>query len=176
MASLGFCLMYLGIPLFPSASFLKYDAGDVPVILMAFAAGPAAGVTVAALKCLLFLVLQGGVEAYVGAPLSFAWGAVFAWTAGTIYRRQKTRRQAIGALLVGSLMASASLVGLNAWILPWYLALVTQGPPRPVPPSLLLGVILPFNLLKGALSSLLCFAIYKRLSPLLKDESQVPPN
>jgi riboflavin transporter len=169
MASLGFCLMLLGLPLLPSAEYLKYDAGDVPVMLMAFAAGPTAGIMVAALKCALFVLVRGGFESYVGAPLSFAWGALFAGSAGAIYRLRKNRTQAIVALVAGTLTSSVGLVLINAWLLPWYLNLLSPGSGTQVSLRLLIGIILPFNLLKGSLSSLLCFAVYKRLSPLLKE-------
>lgn len=167
LSSLGLCLMFLGFPLLPAAPYLKYDPGDVPVLIAAFALGPGAGVGVAALKSALFaLVGGGGLESLVGAPLSFLWGASCALVAGGLYRRRKTRSQAILGLVLGSLAAAVTLSAANLLVLPWFLG-------QPVSPTFVLQVIVPFNLVKGALSSSLCFVVYKRVAPVLKAHALV---
>ncbi len=169
MAALGFVLMsMLQVPLFPSAPFLQYDAGDIPILIAAFALGPWMGVAAAAVKNVLFLVFHMSPETWVGAPMNFLAGGTFALVAGSLYWLRKTKTRAVLSLGAGVAVSTAVMLGANLLVLPWFMAIFFPGVPFGTTQALLIGTILPFNLLKGGLNAVLCFLVYKRVSPILK--------
>lgn len=169
LSAVGLCLMLLvEVPLFPSAPYLKYDAGDLPVLIGAFALGPASGVAIALLKNLLYLLVRGTPETwFIGAPMNLLAGASFAWVAGHVYSTRKTKARAVAALVLGGLVSTAVMLVANGLVLPIVLRTFLDAPVD-VSMHLLLTVIVPFNLMKAAINGVLVFFVYKRVSPVLK--------
>ncbi|MBQ2223839.1 MAG: ECF transporter S component, partial [Oscillospiraceae bacterium] len=179
--AVAFVLMYVEFPI-PALipSFIKLDVSDLPELLVAYALGPIWGVVVTLLKNLLFSVFHGTSSAYVGELCNFLLGSVFSFTAGLFYHRHKSRRTALfGAVLGAVLMALISLP-INYFIVyPAYV--VVYKLPMDVIISMYQAILptadnlikclaifnIPFTFFKGMLDVLLCFLIYKPLSPLL---------
>ena len=181
LSAVAFILMFIEFPI-PALipSFVKMDISDLPELLAAFSLGPIYGVAVTFLKNLLHIVFKGTTSAYVGELCNFLLGAVFSMAAGFIYQRKKSRKSAlIGAVVGAALMAIVS-VPLNYFVVyPAYV--VCYGMPLeaiigmyqailPSSDSLIKCLTIfnmPFTFCKGMLDVLLCFLIYKPLSPLL---------
>ncbi|MBQ1742549.1 MAG: ECF transporter S component [Oscillospiraceae bacterium] len=181
LSAVAFVLMYVEFPI-PALipSFIKLDVSDLPELLAAYALGPIWGVVVTLLKNLLFSVFHGTSSAYVGELCNFLLGSVFSFTAGLFYHRHKSRRTALfGAVLGAVLMALISLP-INYFIVyPAYV--VVYKLPMDVIISMYQAILptadnlikclaifnIPFTFFKGMLDVLLCFLIYKPLSPLL---------
>ena len=181
LSAVAFVLMFIEFPI-PTLipSFVKLDISDLPELLAAFSMGPLYGVAVTLVKNLLFILLHGTSSAYVGELFNFLMGSVFAFSAGFIYQRKKSRKSAlIGAVVGAALMAIVS-VPLNYFVVyPAYV--VCYGMPLeaiigmyqailPSSDSLIKCLTIfnmPFTFCKGMLDVLLCFLIYKPLSPLL---------
>ncbi|HEY8346001.1 MAG TPA: ECF transporter S component [Symbiobacteriaceae bacterium] len=168
MGSMGFMLMYFGeiqIPFF--ADFLKYDPGDIPAMVTAFTMGPGAGVAVQAIKSGLFWLSGKSTAGVVGVLANFFAGASLVLTAG-IVRRLLSRADRrswmwdLVAVACGTVVMSALMIPANALVVyplwGWSGAAAWKG-------ALLIST--PFNLFKGALSSALSLAFYRRLEPLL---------
>ena len=181
LSAVAFILMFIEFPI-PALipSFVKMDVSDLPELLAAFSLGPIYGVAVTFLKNLLHIVFKGTTSAYVGELCNFLLGAVFSLVAGFIYQRKKSRKSAlIGAVVGAALMAIVS-VPLNYFVVyPAYV--VCYGMPLeaiigmyqailPSSDSLIKCLTIfnmPFTFCTGMLDVLLCFLIYKPLSPLL---------
>lgn len=180
MGAVGFVLMLLEFPLpMLIPAFIKLDFSELPAIITAFAFGPAYGVLVCLIKNLLHLFVSG--SAGVGELSNFLLGAVFTFTAGMVYKRRKTRKNAfLGALLGAVLMAVFSVVSNYFVVYPAYVVLYGMpmeaiiGMYRAILPFAdtlikdLLIFNLPFTFLKGMIDTAICFLVYKRLSPILK--------
>ena len=181
LSAVAFILMFIEFPI-PALipSFVKMDVSDLPELLAAFALGPLYGVAVALVKNALHILIKGTSSAYVGELCNFTLGAVFALTAGLIYRVKKNRAGALLGSIAGAALMALLSVPLNFFIVyPAYV--VCYGMPMeaiigmyqqilPTADSLLkcLAVFnLPFTFVKGLLDVALCFLIYKPLSPLL---------
>ena len=132
------------------------------------------------MKNLLFILLHGTSSAYVGELFNFLMGSVFAFSAGFIYQRKKSRQSALIGSIVGAALMALISVPLNYFVVyPAYV--VCYGLPleaiigmyqaiRPSTNGLLECLVvfnMPFTFCKGMLDVLLCFLIYKPLSPLL---------
>lgn len=181
LSAVAFVLMFFDFPLpMLIPSFIKMDFSDLPALLGAFALGPAYGVIISLLKNILHILIKGTSTACVGELSNFLLGAVFSFTAGMIYKKIRTRKGALlGAFVGAAAMALVSVpsnyfvtypayslfYGLSIEaILQMYQAIV------PSVDSILECLVLfnlPFTFVKGMLDVVLCFLIYKPLSPLL---------
>lgn len=181
LSAVAFALMFIEFPI-PALipSFVKLDISDLPELLAAFALGPIYGVAVTFLKNLLFSLLHGTSSAYVGELFNFLMGSVFAFSAGLIYQLKKSRKSALIGAIVGAVLMAVLSVPLNYFVVyPAYV--VCYGLPLeaiigmyqailPSADSLIKCLTIfnmPFTFFKGMLDVLLCFLIYKPLSPLL---------
>lgn len=173
-------LMLLEMPLWFAPSFYKLDFSEIPVLIGAFALGPIAGMTIEFIKILLNFVLNGTVTGGVGEIANFLIGCALIVPAGYIYKQNKTTRNAIIGMFVGTI--TLILVGalLNYYLLLPVYAKVFGAPiqafidmgnalnPYIVDlKTFVLYAVVPFNLLKGIVISALTVLIYKRISPIL---------
>ena len=158
--------------------FYTIDFSEVVVLLAGFALGPLSAVAVEALKILLNLLLNGTTTMGIGELANFLMGCSFVVTASFIYHKNKTRKQALIGMVVGviALCLVASL--LNYFVLlPIYAyffnipinALLAQSPIEVNNMfTFIIIAVVPFNIVKGGLSSLLVFLVYKKITPILK--------
>lgn len=153
-------LLLIRIP-FPPAPFLVYDPADVPIYITAFAYGPVEGLIVTLVVCLLQAFGLGGDGLY-GFLMHFVATGIVAVIIGLIYRRNKTRKTAIRALIIGVIVAVAVMCVMNLIVTPIYM-----GAPRSAVVAMIPTIIIPFNLLKAGVNSLITFLLYKRISGIL---------
>ena len=185
-SALAGVLMFIEIPLFFAPSFYKIDLSEIPVLICTFYLGPVAGVAAELLKVMVKLLLKGTSTAFVGDFANFAVGCSFVLPASMIYHARPGRRTALVGMLTGTLVMTVFGSALNAvYLLPKFAALYGMpmeaiiGMGTKINPSitsvttLVLFAVVPFNLLKGVIDSLLTFLLYKRISPILHrgDES-----
>ncbi len=176
LSVLAFVLMQfeLILPIFPS--FLKIDVSDLPALIGAFAMGPFAGIAIEAVKNLLHLMqtTTGG----VGELANFVIGCSLAVPAAIIYKKHKSKKSAIVGLTVGTI--AMTIVGALAnyfVMIPFYTAFMpidaiielgTIINPNIISvETLVLFGIVPFNIFKGIVLSVLTLLLYKRISPIL---------
>lgn len=177
-AAIAFLLSFFdfNIPIFPV--FLKLDFADLPALILTFVCGPAAGILVQLIRNALHLFISstGGVGELANALV----GCTLVGTAGYVYLRrpQGSRRLAI-PLFTGTVsMPIIALLANYYLLLPLFslflpLDEIFRMSSRFLPfihdiPTFLLFVILPFNLLKGLLISLLFYYLYGKLRPFLQ--------
>ena len=157
-------LLIVRIP-FPPAPFLVYDPADVPIYITAFAYGPAAGLIVTLVVCLIQAFMLGGDGLY-GFLMHFVATGIVAVVIGLMYKNNKTRKRAITALITGVIVATAVMCVMNLIVTPLYM-----GAPRAAVVAMLPTAIIPFNLLKAGLNAVLTFILYKRVSGFLHREA-----
>jgi riboflavin transporter FmnP len=176
-ATLAGVLMLVEIPLFFAPSFYKIDLSEIPVLICTFYLGPVAGVAAELLKVMVKLLLKGTSTAFVGDFANFAVGCALVLPASIIYHVKKTKKGAVIALIAGTLCMTVFGSAFNAfYLLPKFSqlfgmpmeAIIGMGSAvnssiRSVG-TLVLFAVVPLNLLKGAVVSLLTFALYKRVS------------
>ncbi|MDR3331042.1 MAG: ECF transporter S component [Synergistaceae bacterium] len=170
-------LMFLdfAVPIFPT--FLKMDLSDVPALMAAFAIGPGAAIAVEFIKNAVNIAYThtGG----IGELANFLIGISFAVPAGIIYKRRRTRGgacigMASGVIAMSVVAAVANylvLVPLYSRIIPldtMINAYMAINPYANTLGKVILMSIVPFNLCKGVVVSLITFALYKRISPIVK--------
>lgn len=181
LGAIAVVLMLFDIPLPFAPSFYKIDFSEVPILVGCFAMGPAAGALIELVKIVLNLVINGTDTAFVGEIANLIIGCALCVPAGIAYRRKKTKKGALIGMGVGILCMTVLGCFINAYILlPTYAAafnmpidsLVAMGTAVNANIQSLFTFVIfavaPFNLLKGALVSLIVLCIYKKISPILK--------
>lgn len=147
------------VPLIPAVPFLEYDPADIPILIGAMAYGPVAG--------LILTVIASVIQGITVSAASGPWGilmhiiatGVLVVVASTIYKFRRTRGGAIVGLVCGTLAMGAVMIPANHFITP-----VWMGAPVEVVDGLILPGILPFNLLKAGINSVVTFLVYKVIS------------
>ncbi len=178
LGAIGFILMMVEFPVPIIPSFIKLDFSELPALIAAFAFGPLYGVLVCFVKNALHLFITSTVG--VGELANFLLGVFFVGTAGLIYQRHKNRTGALVGSLTGSAVMGVACVFVNYFITyPFYYKAfmseaVVLSMYQDILPSVdsilesLLIFNLPFTFAKGVAVSVICFLIYKKISPILK--------
>ncbi len=180
LSAIAFILMFFEFPIPLMPSFIKLDISDLPPLLGAFALGPVYGAVIELLKNLLHILIKGTSSAGVGEFFNFFCGSSMCIAAGLIYRRKRTRHGALLASILGCIVMAAVSLPLNyfvvypAYVKFYHLPLeVILGMYQAINPNVdgllqcLLVFNVPFTFFKGLLDVILCFLIYKPLSPVL---------
>ena len=185
LGAIAVVLMLFEIPLPFAPSFYEIDLSEVPVLIGCFSMGPLAGVLIEMIKIILNLCINGSVTAGVGEVANFVIGCALVLPAAFIYKKKKTKKAAIVGLVTGTIFMTVFGCFINAYVmLPTYAkafgmpieALVEMG--SAVNASItdlftfVMFAVVPFNLLKGVLVSVIVLLIYKKISPILKMNMQ----
>ncbi len=180
LAAVATVLMFLDFSLpMLIPGFVKMDISELPALLASFSLGPVCGIAVCLVKNLFNLIFHGSTGG-IGEVCNFLLGAAFVGTAGLLYKAHKTRKRAILASLAGAAAMALVSVPVNYFLsYPVYAAMfggidaiiAAYQALRPGTDGLLECLLvfnMPFTFAKGLLDAVLCFAIYKPLSPILK--------
>lgn len=183
LGAISAILMNIKFPLPFAPPFMTVDFADVASLIGGFAMGPMAGVLVVLVKNIIKLILFGSNTMLVGELSNFIVGGAFVWVAAMIYKREKTHKGAIKGMIFGSLVMTLLAVLSNAFLIfPLYRKMMatdisefvklTSGLNSLVNSylTLMIFAIVPFNLVKSLLVSIVTQLLYKRVSPILKYE------
>lgn len=181
LGAIATILMLFEIPLPFAPSFYEIDLSEVPVLVGTFAIGPVAGILIELVKVLLNFFINGTATAGVGELANFCIGCSFCVPAGIIYRRMKSKKGAFIGLVTGTIVMTFLGCFINAYVmLPTYAkafhmpieAIIEMGTKVNAGITDLLTfvafAVVPFNLIKGVLVSIIVLLIYKKISPIIK--------
>ena len=175
-------LMLLEIPLFFAPSFYKLDLSELPVMICTFYLGPVAGVLCELFKVALKVLIKGSPTFFVGDFANFAVGCAFVLPASIIYHLKPGKRTALWGLIGGTLFMTVFGSAFNAlYLIPKFAqiyanyggmdAIIGMGTAvnKHITSvwTLVFYAVVPFNLVKGVIISVLTFLLYKRISPLM---------
>ena len=160
MCALGACLCTCSCPFFPfGCHFLTYDPSLVPAMVCGFAYGPGAGTAVAAMAIVIHALTTGD---WVGALMNLVATLGYILPAAIVYQKMHTYKGAVIGLVLGVIAATALSMVANLTIGVWF----WYGSVDVIAP-LMIPAVLPFNLIKTVLNSVLTLAVYKAVSNLI---------
>ena len=181
LSAIAFVLAFFEFPVPLSPSFARMDLSDLPALIGAFAYGPVSGVLIELVKNALQLLTSstGG----IGELANFIMGSSFVVAAGLIYKHHKTKKTAILACLIASVIMGVVATVVNYFILlpvfeafmPLDQLIASFGEFMPFIKTKLdvaLFNAFLFNLLKGIGISIVTMLLYKRLTPILKGRQE----
>ncbi|MBQ8539312.1 MAG: ECF transporter S component [Ruminococcus sp.] len=179
LSALATVLMIFEIPLpFIAPPFYEMDFSEVPVLIGAFSMGPSVGVIIEAVKILLNLIINGTTTGGIGEIANFVIGCAYILPASIIYKKKKTKGNAILAMTIATVTMAILGVFINAYVMiPIYsnfmpLEQIIQMGKDIVPfitntLTFCVFCVAPFNLIKGAIVSIITTFIYKPLSRII---------
>jgi len=178
LSAVAFALNYIEfpVPLFPA--FLQLDFSDIPALIGAFALGPMAGVIIELIKNILHLIFKWNMGSPVGELANFVVGVALVGTAGFIYKKRKTKQNAVKGMIVGVIVMAVTGGIMNYFVmLPFYArfmpveAIIEMGAAvnKNITSlkDIVIYAIIPFNILKGVIVSFITAILYKKLSPVI---------
>ncbi len=170
LAALSVVLMLLvRFPLIPSAAFLEYDMGDVPVLIATFLFGIIPGFAVLVVECLIQALTVSSASGWVGFVMHVFSSGVFLLVAGLIYKKLPSLKGLIASLAAGSIVMTLIMIPLNLIFTVHFL-----GTPREVVVDMLVPAIIPFNLFKAVLNSVVAGLVFIPLQKILAKSNLLP--
>lgn len=148
--------------------FLTYEPKDVILTIGGFIFGAVPGIIMSLIVCLVEMVTVS-TTGPIGLLMNFLSSALFVGVSAVIYGRKKTLSRAIIGLVAGSLAMTAIMLLWNYIITPVYMNV-----PREAVVQMILPLLLPFNLLKAALNSVLVLFLYKGVVTALRRSRLIP--
>lgn len=159
MCAISALFSFVQIPLIPGLTFLTYDPSLMPAMVCGFAFGPGAGFVVGALAAVIHGLVLGE---WVGSMMNIVATLCFVVPAAFVYRRVHTFKGAVAGLALGSATAVAGAIIANLTIGVWF----WYGSVDAIAP-MILPALVPFNLVKTILNSVLTMVVYKAVSNLI---------
>ncbi len=156
-------LYVIRLPLIPAAPFLEYDAADIPVLIGAMMLGPVSGIVTLLAVCLIQALTVSASSGWIGFVMHFIASSVLVLTASLIYKKKQSTASLVIGLVIGSIAMTAVMIPLNLVFTGIFLG---AGVETVV--GMLMPAIIPFNLLKAGINSVVTFAVFTPIKSILK--------
>ncbi|MDU3687176.1 MAG: ECF transporter S component [Anaerococcus hydrogenalis] len=180
LAAMSFILMFVQFPIPVAPPFMKVDLADVPALIGGFSMGPIYGVLIQLIKNILNLSKTSTYG--VGEISNFVVGGLFVFVSSSIYKKNKTKKNATIAMICGMLIMTLAATLSNAFVIfPLYgkamgvdmnafvaMAHKTNSLVKSYF-TMMIFAIVPFNLIKGFIEILVTKLLYKHVSSILHD-------
>ncbi|CAM3438895.1 ECF transporter S component [Cytobacillus oceanisediminis] len=174
LSSIAYILMLLNFPIPPFPQFLMIDFSDIPALIAALIFGPAAGVLVELIKNILDYFMTGSATGVpVGHIANFAAGILFVLPTYYVFNKLKTKKGMTFGLLVGTIFMAVIMSVLNYLIiLPAYTFFLNfPAMSAPEMRTMIVTGILPFNIVKGLLISLVFMLLFTRMGTWMNKQA-----
>ena len=184
LGALAAILMVLdfNVPLAPA--FIKFDFSDFPVLIGGFVFGPATGVLVAFLKIVLNLLFKPTTTMFVGEASNFLLSVCYMGVACLFYRKHRTKKGAVVGMVLATIATSLFAIASNLLVMfPMYAKLFNMSMEQIVNAvsavnpfvkdvtTMVIASLVPFNLFKYGVISIITFISYKKIEVILKKYS-----
>ena len=148
-------------PIVPAVSFLSYDPKDVVIMICGFIYGPASVVMMSAIVSVLELMYRGGT--YIDVIMNIFSTLAFVLPAAILYKKERSKNSALKGMIIGIVVNAIVMLIWNYIVTPIYYQM-----PRSAVVALLLPGILPFNVIKSSVNTVITLLIYKPLVKFLR--------
>lgn len=155
-------MLTIRFPLF--LPFLIYEPGDIPILIIAFLYGPMPALSATFILSILMAALTG-LGGPFGAFMHFLATGVLVGIAGYFYKKYHSKKGAIIGLAMGSLAMTVVMGVANVLLNP-----IFYGIPYEQTINMLLPGIIPFNLTKAIINSILTVLVYKKIAEFLRSK------
>lgn len=177
LAAISTVLMYIEFPIPLMPPFFKLDISTVPVLIGGFLFGPVSGILITLIKDFIHVLSSqtGG----VGELADFLCTSAIVGISSVIYKNNKSRKNAVISLAVGiiGLVIVSSLANMYL-LIPFYSNVMpieqifeacnSVNPMINGKVTYVIWGVVPFNLLKGVIVSIITMLLYKKISHIVK--------
>lgn len=175
LSGIATVLMKLNFPLPLLPPFLKIDFAEVPAVLALLTLGPVAAIGVEFFKNVFYLLLSGSVTGVpVGELANFTTGVLFLIPIYIVYRKVASDKGLKMGMIAGTMTMAVGMTVLNYFVfLPMYTYFLNMD--AMVGPELLkylVAGILPFNLIKGVLVTVVTLVLFNKMKPWITKQQK----
>ncbi len=166
LSSLSFVLMLIKFPIPPFPAYLTVDFSDIPALIAALMFGPLAAIIVELIKNILdYLMIGSEAGIPIGNFSNFLAGTMFVLPTYYVFKKLKIKWGLAVSLTIGSIFMAVFMSILNyVAILPAYTILLGWDPMSTSDlRQLVVAAILPFNIIKGLIVTLIFLLVYSRM-------------
>jgi len=156
-------LYVIRMPLIPAAPFLEYDAADIPVLIGSMVLGPVYGIVILFAVCLLQALTVSASSGIIGFFMHFIASSVLVLVSSLIYKKKQSIKGLVIGLALGSVAMTVVMIPLNLIFTGIFMGAGVQ-----TVVGMLIPAIIPFNILKAAINSVVTFAVYTPISKILQ--------
>lgn len=165
MCALSILLSFIEFPIFPTASFLKLDVSLVPSAIVGLTYGTGPGVLCGIACAIAHAIITGN---WVGALMSGIVAIAYICPLAAIYKRGTAASQANKRLIIGLVVASLCLI-VGVTVANLIIDPIFYGMPFESVAMLVGPAIIPFNIIKSIVVSILTAIVFKAIANLIKD-------
>ena len=169
LSGISYGMMFIfHIPIFPAFPFLRLDFADIGVALGAIMFGPIAALTIAFVKCALYLPFDIPNNVGIGMLSNFICCATFGLALSFICRIKRNDLFLIIGLVAAVLIETTVALFSNYFIV-GRLFILAKGAGYKIllTPYYIFGYALPFNLIKFGMTAAIAYIIFKALQRAL---------
>ncbi|QJF25162.1 ECF transporter S component [Mammaliicoccus vitulinus] len=167
LIAISFILMFLKFPLPFLPPYLTMDFSDVPVLVATFAFGPVSGILVALFKNVLnFLIVS---HEPIGNTANFLASVCLIIPTYYFYRIKKSKLFMGYGLITGVILMTVFMSLMNYFVLlPLYGQIMNLADLAHNLKMIVSAGIIPFNLIKGIVISVIYLIIFDKLKTIIK--------
>ena len=139
----------------PSATFLEYDLADVPVLIGTMLFGPSAGLVILLITSAIQAFTVSSSSHIIGFLMHFCASGVLVLASGLMYKKIGGKKGMAAGLAVGSVLMTLVMIPLNLVFTGIFMGTGVEAVVK-----MLIPAIIPFNLIKACLNSVLTFLLF----------------
>lgn len=160
--ALSIVVTFFNFTILPQVPYLKYDAGDILILIVTFIFGPVYGI-ISTVITSLFQAMFLSADGWFGGLMHIISTSALILPAGLIYMHKKSRTRAIIGLMISCVAVTVAMLGFNYILSPMF-----YGMPREVVVISLPWIGL-FNLIKSVINSTVTLLVYKHIGKLIRN-------
>lgn len=178
LASFSYVLLFLEIPVLPGFDWLKLDFSDIPILIGSFILGPVPAIMVAFIRSLLNFLVKGGgnILSLIGNTTGFLASVIFMLPIYKMVKKENSNKNLIIGMLISSVSLTVFMSIANYFVItPMYISVLGIDFGISIQEMVLYGII-PFNIIKSIIVSVVFFVTYKKLLPSIEKKMSLNLN
>ena len=183
LGAVAFILLSLRFPLPFMPPFMDFDFSGIPEMVGLFTMGPAAGIYIVLIKVITKTLMTGTSSAFTGELQNIIVSCAYILPVWFFYRKEKSKRAALKGMIAGTVVCAIVAVFSNMFIIiPFYAKAYNFSMERIIEmvhavnrfvdsewKFIAMGIV-PFNLIKGGVTTAVIYSIYTLLMRIAKKE------
>lgn len=158
---------FVRIPLIPAVPFLEYDMADAPILIGTLLFGTVPSLTILFIVSVIQAFLFGG-NGWVGLVMHFFASGSLVVLVGLFYKHRQKFSSAVIGMVLGTIAMTVIMIPMN-----YIFTVHFFGTPKAVVDAMMLPGIIPFNLIKAGLNSIIAGIIFKALTPFISRNKDI---
>ncbi len=155
-------IMIIRFPIIPAAPFMEYEPSNIPIAIGGLIFGPISGIILAVITAFIQFATVSAGSGWIGLLMHVIASVAHVSVSASVYKFKKTTSGLIVGLVLGTIAMTAVMIPANLIFYPLF-----TGMPVSAVKELIVPVLLPFNLIKAGLNSVVTFTIFKAIGKLL---------